>query len=74
MQRKNKKFKRYFKRNKYSKRYKISKKSYYYIQKILKIISIFIMIIAFCSIYKKEKTLFNNNNNNDNNNNWMKKI
>ena len=66
MERKNKKFRIYFKRNKHSRKYKISKKSNYDIQKILKIISILIMIIVFGLMYKKEMNLLNNNN-------WMKK-
>ena len=74
MEKPNKKFRRYFKRNKHSKKYKISKESNFNIQKILKIISILIMIIVFCLKNKKEMNLINNNNNNNyNNNNWMKK-
>ena len=68
MEKQNKKFRRYFKRNKHSKKYKISKESNFNIQKLLKIICILIMIIVFCLKNKKEMNLINNNNNN-----WMKK-
>ena len=79
MEKSNTKFRRYFKRKKYSKNHKTLKKSNYYIKNIkrnIKIISIVIMIIVFCLIYKKEMNQVNNNKLNNNNkvsnNNWMK--
>ena len=74
MEKSNTKFRRYFKRKKYSKNHKTLKKSNYYIKNIkrnIKIISIVTMIIVFCLIYKKEMNQVNNNNK-VNNNNWMK--
>ena len=53
MEKPNKKFRRYFKRNKHSKKYKISKESNFNIQKLLKIICILIMIISF--LFEKQK-------------------
>ena len=69
MKKPNIKFRRYFKRKKYSKKQHItSKKSNYYIKNIernIKIIFVIIMIIIFCLTYKKEINQVNNNN-------WMK--
>ena len=69
MKKPNIKPRRYFRRKKYSKQHKTSKKSNNYFRNIkrnIKIIFIFIMIIIFCLTYKKEINQVNNNN-------WMKK-